>query len=47
VWLGGSFFLVFIICLATVLIPMRMGEKKISQDELVLAPRIHGRNKRD
>jgi ABC-2 type transport system permease protein len=44
VWLGGSFFLVFIICLATVLIPMRMGEKKISQDEIFLSPRTFARN---
>lgn len=44
-WLAGSFFLVFIICLAAVLIPMRMGEKKISQDEIVLGPRIRARNK--
>ncbi|MGA2319068.1 MAG: hypothetical protein ABSG71_22220 [Thermodesulfobacteriota bacterium] len=37
-WIGsvGSFFLVLIICLAAVLIPMRLGEKKISQDEIVL-----------
>jgi ABC-2 type transport system permease protein len=36
IWLVGSFFLVLIICLAAVLIPMRLGEKKISQDEIVL-----------
>jgi hypothetical protein len=46
-WLAGSFFLVLIICLAAVLIPMRMGEKKISQDEIYLSARFHGLNKRD
>jgi ABC-2 type transport system permease protein len=47
VWLAGSFLLVFIISLAAVLIPMQMGEKRILQDEMVLGPRIHSRNKRD
>jgi ABC-2 type transport system permease protein len=36
IWLVGSFFLVLILCLAAVVIPMRMGEKKISQDEIYL-----------
>jgi ABC-2 type transport system permease protein len=33
-WLVGSFLLVLMICLAAVLIPMRLGGKKISQDEI-------------
>jgi len=31
-WLGGSFSLVLILCLMAVMIPMRLGEKKIVQN---------------
>ena len=34
IWLVGSFAIVLILCVAAVLIPMRLGEKKISQEEV-------------
>jgi len=34
IWLVGSFSFVLFLCLLAVVIPMRLGEKKISQDEL-------------
>ena len=34
IWLVGSFSFVLFFCLLAVVIPMRLGEKKISQDEL-------------
>jgi ABC-2 type transport system permease protein len=34
IWLIGSFAIVLVICVAAILIPMRLGEKKISQDEI-------------
>ena len=40
IWLLGSFCLVLILCLMAVVIPMRWGEKRISQDEL--SPHRHG-----
>ena len=33
-WLVGSFFVVLALCAAAVVIPMRLGAKRISQDEL-------------
>jgi ABC-2 type transport system permease protein len=47
IWLAASFSVVLFLCGVAVVIPMRMGEKKISQDEIYLGARIHGRNKRD
>jgi ABC-2 type transport system permease protein len=35
IWLVGSFAIALGLCLAAVLIPMRLGEKKILQDELI------------
>jgi ABC-2 type transport system permease protein len=34
IWLIGSFAVVFILCVAAVFIPMRLGAKKILQDEV-------------
>ena len=34
IWLVGSFAIVLTICIAAVVVPMRLGEKKISQEEL-------------
>jgi ABC-2 type transport system permease protein len=45
IWLIGSLILVLIICIAAVLIPIRLGEKKISKDEIEWNPRTHGQNK--
>jgi len=36
IWLVGSFAVVLALCVAAVLIPIRLGEKRISQDELIL-----------
>jgi ABC-2 type transport system permease protein len=36
VWLVGSFSMVLAICLTAIFLPMRLGEKKISEDELEL-----------
>jgi ABC-2 type transport system permease protein len=33
VWLVGSFCIVLAICLTAIFLPMRLGERKISQDE--------------
>ena len=34
IWLVGSFAIVLVLCVAAVFIPMRLGEKKISQEEV-------------
>jgi ABC-2 type transport system permease protein len=45
IWLIGSFAIVLVICVAAILIPMRLGEKKISQDEIYLGRTpTHARN---
>lgn len=36
IWLVGSFTVVFLLCAAAVFIPIRLGEKRILQDELIL-----------
>jgi hypothetical protein len=36
VWVTGSISLFLIICFAAVVIPMPMGKKKISKDEIIL-----------
>ncbi len=33
-WIGGSFGFILLLCLLTVWIPMRLGEKRILQGEL-------------
>jgi ABC-2 type transport system permease protein len=45
IWLVASFSVVLFLCGVAVVIPMRMGEKKISQDEIYLGPQIRARNK--
>jgi hypothetical protein len=45
IWLAASFSVVLFLCGVAVVIPMRMGEKKISQDEICLGPQIRARNK--
>lgn len=45
IWLIGSFAIVLVICVAAILIPMRLGEKKISQDEIYSGRTLtHARN---
>ncbi|PIX23772.1 MAG: hypothetical protein COZ69_07780, partial [Deltaproteobacteria bacterium CG_4_8_14_3_um_filter_45_9] len=45
IWLIGSFAIVLVIFVAAILIPMRLGEKKISQDEIYSGRTLtHARN---
>jgi len=43
-WLVGSFSIVLVLCAGAVVIPMRLGAKKISQDELFLTLRTQYRD---
>jgi ABC-2 type transport system permease protein len=45
IWLAASFSVVLFLCGVAVVIPMRLGEKKISKDEIYLGPQIRARNK--
>jgi ABC-2 type transport system permease protein len=36
IWLIGSFAIVLVLCMAAVVVPMRLGEKIISRDEILL-----------
>jgi hypothetical protein len=44
IWLAASFSVVLFLCGVAVVIPMRMGEKKISQDEILLGQYASTRN---
>jgi ABC-2 type transport system permease protein len=37
IWLFGSFAIVLGLCITAIWVPMRLGEKKISQDEILLS----------
>jgi ABC-2 type transport system permease protein len=44
IWIGGSFLMVLALCVVAVVIPMRLGEKKILQGDLELHVQRHDTN---